>query len=276
MQPYLDAVVLSKLAPADAVGWFGAAKNIMGTLLAPALILGAADFPRLSRAASDRRNFHHEVRAALRPIAWVGALGCVGTVLFADAAIAFIYGERHFGPAGPILKIYAFGLFVIFIDVLFSYALTALGRATALSIAKVGSVVVSTALEIILIPIFQKSTGNGGLGVAVALAASEVIVFGGALFLLPRGSLGASGVLDVGRAIAAAALTALFFRWIPSLPLYLGLPACVIVFSACSVAVGLVRRGDIELVRSLLRRRSPPPQPLGALEGSRGKSSVAS
>ncbi len=275
VQPYLDAVILSKLVPADAVGWFGAAKNVMGTLLAPALILGAAEFPRLSRAAADVSTFRREVRAALRPILWIGALGCVGTVLFADSAIGIIYGERNFGPAGSILKVYGLGLFVVFIDVLFGNALAALGRVTALSLAKIGSVVLSTALDLILIPLFQKSTGNGGLGVAVALAASEVVVFAGALLLLPRGSLGPAGALDVGRALGSAAITALLFRWMPPLPLYAGLPACVMVFSLCSVALGLVRRADVQLLRALLRRGGPSPEPLGgALERSSGKSPV--
>src|SRR5262249_43761039 len=154
--------------PADAVGWFGAAKNIMGTLMAPSLILGAAAFPRLSRAASDSSTFNTEVRATLRPMLFLGALASVGTYLFADDAIAIVDGQQHFGPAGRILQVFAPGFFLLFIDVLFGYALIALGRATALSIAKVGSVLISTGLDLVLIPLFQQRTGNGGIGVMVA------------------------------------------------------------------------------------------------------------
>ena len=107
IQTYVDAVVLSKLAPADVVGWFGAAKNITGTMIAPALILAAASFPALSRAAADKEAFKAAVRTALRPILWLGALAATGTYLFADDAIAIIYGQRHFAPSGIILKVYA-------------------------------------------------------------------------------------------------------------------------------------------------------------------------
>jgi O-antigen/teichoic acid export membrane protein len=270
-QPYLDAIILSKLASADAVGWFGAAKNITGTLLAPALIIGAAEFPRLSRAASDLAIFSVEVRSALRPILWLGALGGVGTYLFADLAIGIIYGQQRFGPAGTILKVYGPCLFLVFIDVLFGYALTAMGRATALSVAKIGSVVLSTALDLILIPIFQKSTGNGGLGIMVAFAASEVVVFAGALFLLPRGSVGPAAALDVGRALGSAALTALLVRALPRLPVYLALPLCVIAFSLCSVVLGLVRRTDVRLLWALLRRgKAPEPYSPALTPGSEG------
>jgi hypothetical protein len=46
-----------------------------------------------------------------------------------------------------ILKVYAAGFLVLFIDTALTYALLALARAKALSVVKVASVVVSTALE---------------------------------------------------------------------------------------------------------------------------------
>jgi PST family polysaccharide transporter len=254
VQPYLDALILSKLAPADAVGWFGAAKNIMGTLLAPALILGAAAFPRLSRAASNLPAFKAEVRTGLRPIIWLGALAGMGTYLFADAAIGIVYGQRHFEPSGMILKVFAPGFFLLFIDVLLGYALTALGRAAALSIAKVGSVVVSTALNLVLIPIFQQRYGNGGIGVVVSFVASELVVFSGALLLLPRKSLGPGVAVDVARALGSVVITALLFKWLPPLPFVVSVTICVLSFALCSIALGLVRRDDVQLFRALLRK----------------------
>ena len=116
-------MILSKLAPGDAIGWFGAAKNILGTMFAPAAILGTATFPRLSRAASICVQFKAEVRAALRPLLWLGALGAIGTYLFADDAIAIVYGRQHFGPSGIILKVYAPAFFLLFVNVLLANAL---------------------------------------------------------------------------------------------------------------------------------------------------------
>ena len=178
IQPYIDAVILSTLAPADVIGWYGAAKNIMGAMLAPALILGTASFPRLARAAANGGPFKAEIRAALRPILWLGALAAIGTFLFADDAIAIVYGQQHFGPSGIILKVYAPGFFLLFMNVLFGYSLVALERAKAFSVLKVVSVAVSTGLELVLIPIFQQRMGNGGVGVVAAFVASEFVVFG--------------------------------------------------------------------------------------------------
>ena len=254
IQPYIDAVILSKLAPAEVIGWYGAAKNIMGTMVAPALILGAASFPRLSRASAHGGAFKAEFRAAQRPILWLGALAAIGTLLFADDAIAIVYGQQQFGPAGIILKVYAPGYLLLFTNVLLGNAFFALGRAKVFSVVKVASVVVSTALELVLIPLFQQRTGNGGIGVVAAFVASEFVVLGGGIFLLRRASLGLDILVDMARALGSAALTLLLFWWLPPLPFLVGVPACVIAFLLCSVGLGLVRRADVQLFRALLRK----------------------
>ena len=266
VQPYLDAIILSRLVPADAIGWYAAAKNIMGTLLAPSLIIGAAAFPRLSRAAFDVPTFNSEVRAVLRPMLFLGALAAVGTYLFADAAITLVFGQRNFAPAGMILKVFAPGLFLLFVDVLFINSLTALGRTTAFCVAKVASVALCTGLDLVLIPWFQRRTGNGGMGAVVAFVASEAVVFGVSAFALPRGSLGVPFALDVARALGAGAVTALLFSSLPPLPIYAGAPACILAFGACALALGLLRPGDARLLQTLL----PKAKMAAAVEGSPG------
>jgi O-antigen/teichoic acid export membrane protein len=255
VQPYIDAVLMSKLVPRDAVGWFGAAKNVMGTLFAPAFILGAASFPRLSRAAGDAPLFAREIQAAMRPMLWLGGLAGVGTYLFADTAISLVYGHRNYGPAGDILRVFGPGLFLIFIDVLFGNAMTALGRAGAFSAAKVASVVLSTVLYIVLIPYFQRTSGNGGVGAVLAFVLSEAVIFGGCLYLMPRGSLGSVVFTDGARAIGTAALTAGLFRVLPVISPLLGIPLCVGAFAVFSLAVGLVRRTDVDTMAALVKRR---------------------
>jgi O-antigen/teichoic acid export membrane protein len=254
-QSYIDAVLLSKLVPLDAVGWYAAAKTIMGALFAPASIVASVYFPGLSRAAKNPTDFTHEVRKALRPMLWLGGLTGVGTYLFADTAIRLIYGSLHFAPAANILRVFGPGLILLFMGVFFSHALTALGRERAFMVAKVCSVIVSTLLALILIPYFQRRFGNGGMGVVLAFVLSEFVVFASSLFLMPRGTLGSALVVDGARAIAAAALTSALFVVVPPMPSWLGIPICVFAFAALSWAVGLVRRADIDSLVSMARDR---------------------
>jgi O-antigen/teichoic acid export membrane protein len=252
VQPYLDAVLLSKLVPKDAVGWYGAAKSLMGTLLAPALILGGAAFPRLSRAAGNREAFRHEMSTAMRPMIWLGGLAGVGTWLFSGLAIQIVYGHRAFGPAAAILAVFGLCLFLLFVDVLLGTALTALGRATAFSLVKIIFVVLGTVLEFWLIPLFQDRTGNGGLGVVVSFVSCEVLVFLGLVLLMPRGSLGGRIFVDLGRTVCAAGGTTLTLRLLPPLSPWLGVPLCIGVYSAGTLLLGLLRLTDLSTLAQLV------------------------
>jgi O-antigen/teichoic acid export membrane protein len=188
---------------------------------------------------------------------WLGTLAAIGTFSFADDAIAIVYGQQ-FSASEIILKVYAPGFLLLFMNTLFLYALFALGRAKAFSVVKIASVVVSTALGLVLIPIFQQRSGNGGIGVVAAFVASEFVVFGGAIFLLLPQSLGLDIAVDMARALRSAALTLLLFWWMPPLSFLVGAPVCVITFLLCSL--GLVRRADVRLFRALLRKEPSAPQ----------------
>jgi O-antigen/teichoic acid export membrane protein len=253
VQPYLEAVILSRLAPAAAVGWFGAAKNILGTLVAPASILGTASYPRIARAAHDMTALPREVQAALRPVLWLGALGATGTFLFADMAVRLIYGSG-FDPAVTILRVFAPALFLLFVDILLGNILYATGAAVSFAVVLVLKVAVSAGLSFVLVPILQERTGNGGIGIVISFALAELLVMAGAFVLLPRGTLTAALAADTARALATAAMTLLLFRVLPPINPWLGIALCIGVFSALSWLTGLMRRRDVEALQGLLRR----------------------
>jgi O-antigen/teichoic acid export membrane protein len=246
---------VSKLVTAEAMGWFGAARNIMGTLFAPVTILSAAAYPRLSRAARSPDLFREELGTAMRPILWMGAIAAVGTYLFADTGVRIVYGHRHFGPAAEILRVFGAGLFLFFIDGMLGVALNAVGRAGAFSGVKIASVVVSTALDLLLIPHFQRTTGNGGTGAVAAFVGSELVVFAGVVAIMPRRSVAIGTVVDAGRAMLAAGLTIAAFSRLTWLSPWLGVPLCIVAFSMLSVAVGLVRRADLDNLRAIVARK---------------------
>jgi O-antigen/teichoic acid export membrane protein len=255
VQPYIDAIVLSKLTPEVVVGFYGAARNIIGVLMAPATILAAAAFPQLSRAAGHPVELRRVMRTALRPLLCLGALGAVGCYVFANVAVAVIYGGGRFYPAVSVLQLYAPALFFVFFDMLLATVATAVGRTRALAFAKLGSVAVSTVLALLLVPICQARWGNGGLGIVLAFSASELVMLVACAVVLPSGTLDRTVPLDVGRAVLAALGTLALFHVLPPFSPWLAIPACMGVFGALALGVGLVNKADLSNLSSLLKRK---------------------
>ena len=96
---YLEVVCLSKFSPVESVGFYGAARNIFGTIVSIAAILGTAAFPGLSRAAGDTKEFRRELASAMRPLLGIAALATVGSYLFADVAVGIVFGRARFAQA---------------------------------------------------------------------------------------------------------------------------------------------------------------------------------
>jgi O-antigen/teichoic acid export membrane protein len=264
-QGAIDPMIVKALVPAATVGWFGAAKNVIGTLMAPAMVLGGAAFPRLSRAAKDPAQFRAEIQAAMRPVLLMAAYVAVGTFVCANLAVDVIYGKDRFDPAGPILQIAAPSFFLFFVDVLLGAAIVAAGRALSMAIAKIVNVVVSSGLAFVLVPYFERRFGNGGLGAQLAYGGSELIMFAAALMIIPPGALGRRFVLDFGRAVLAAAgavgaaiaLAPLGWTWSDGQSwggTLLALALATAVFAALSWTTRLVTRADVETMKNLFRR----------------------
>jgi O-antigen/teichoic acid export membrane protein len=259
VQPYVDAIILSRNVPDSVIGWYGAARTIAGTLMAPSFIIASASYPALSRSAVDTAALRSTLRVGLRPLVWLGTLGAVGTYLFASAAISITYGSRGYAPAATVLQVFAPTLLLLFVDVYLAHAIAAINRARELALAKVASVVVSTGLSLVLVPLLQARAGNGGIGIVIAFGLSEFVMFGAAAYLLPRGSIDPAIGLDALRALAAGAATLLVWQAIPEITPFVAMPLSVVVYTALTFAFGLVTRRDLATVASVLRldRRAP-------------------
>lgn len=255
VQPFIDIVVLSRLVPPEVVGWYGAARNIMGLLFVPASILCSASFPEFSRVSGSVPDLRRALRTTLRVLLGIGALGAVGTMMFAGVVVKIIYGQGHFDPAVTMLRIFAPILPLFFIGMSFSSAVTAAGKTKELAIAKVLSVAVSTGLNFVVIPICQARLGNGGIGLVLDFGASEIVMIFAYLWLLPRGAIDRSTALNILRAAVAAVGTVTIFWVLPSVTPWIAVPACVAVFIGLALACGLVLWKDLDTVTDLIRAR---------------------
>ena len=222
VQSYLDANILHALVPQQVLGWYTAAWVIGGTLIAPATIMGAAMFPRLARAASDPDEFRRALHTMIRLLLPLAVLGAVGTYLFADFAVGFLYSEEKFGPAADVLKAFAPALMLIYIDLLFAHAIIAAGKAGQLAKAKIVAVIATTGLGLVLVSWFEANFGNGGIGIVLAMACGELIMVGVAMKMI-RHVLERAMVVDAFRGLLSGASTILLMRQIPGVTPFLAI-----------------------------------------------------
>jgi O-antigen/teichoic acid export membrane protein len=256
VEPYFNANILYKMASPVVVGWYGAAWNIAGTLIAPVTILGATMYPRLSTAAGDAVEFKRAFAISFRPLLLVGVLGTVGTYLFADVAVGLIYSLQKFGPAADILRAFAPVLLLIYVDLFLSTAILASGKAGRLAGVKVASVVLTTGLVFVLVPLCQARFANGGLGVIYAMTIGELLMLVASVVLV-RETVDGRTVGDVCRSLIVGAVTILLFRILPALTPFLAIPLCLLVFGGLAFLVGAVKRSDVEMLLASFRKRSP-------------------
>ena len=274
VEPYFNANILYKMASPEVVGWYGAAWNIAGTLLAPVTILGAAMYPRLSTAAGDAPEFKRVFDMSFRPLLLLAVLGAVGTYLFADVAVGLIYGQLKFRPAADTLRAFAPVLLLMYVDVFLGTAILAAGKAGRLARAKVASVVVTTGLVLVLVPLCQARLANGGLGVMYAMALGELLMLVAAGVLI-REAIDARTLGAVGRSLFAGGATVLVIRLLPALTPFLAIPLCVAVFGGLSLLFGAVKRSDLEMLRSSFRNRSAMPLATGEGVGPAAPATIA-
>jgi len=261
LQPYVDAVILSRLSTSEAVGWYAAARRLLGVLIFPATTVGYVLYPTLSRLwLEDRQRFSALVSSTLRLVILIGVCASVGTYLFAQFAIQVVYGRAAFGPAVANLKILSAFVFLLYFTLILGAAIAASGKQMLWAGAQTLCVVVSAVGDPLLVPLCERHFGNGGLGICLSTVLSELLMVAAALILL-RGE----GLL---RQLGAAALPALAggaSMWLTAwalhgLPVPVGMVVSVVVYLGVVVALGGFDRSHLALIKEVVRMKSRGPR----------------
>jgi O-antigen/teichoic acid export membrane protein len=254
LQPYVDALFLSKLAP-DAVGWHAAARKLIGVLVFPAAVLGGAMYPTLCRLyATDMPGFKQATNGALRSTCLLVVPAALGCALFPEIGIA-VFSRRAFGPAVDNLRVLSIFLFIVYFSMPIGNCIIAAGRQRAWALVQALCVAVSVVGDPILVPWFERHVGNGGLGVCWTAVMSEVLVLAIGIALCPP------GIFDrrLGRAMGLAAVSGLAMagtaRALSWLTPFAVAPIAVAVYVATLWLTGGIEKAHIVAIRDAVTRR---------------------
>ena len=197
---WIDTAMLSTMTNPTVVGWYGVPTKLFQAMLFVPVLFSTAWLPRLVRSAqSSERELHAEAR---KPVAWVLSLSLPIAAIIGASAPAFIhlvYGSGY-AQAVPVLVILGFCLIPMYLNIMLYQVCVAENRQSRWTWLMVAACVFNPALNAVLIPVTQHTFGNGAIGAAIALVATEVVVASGGIAITGRHVLGLSTVGRVARA----------------------------------------------------------------------------
>lgn len=261
LQPNIDALFLSKMAPFEVMGWWGVTRRLVGTLLLPATALVGSLYPTLCRLrATDMDGFHRATRGALRSVSLLVIPVALGCALFPDIGVA-LFSRSAFRPAEDNLRVISVYVVLVFFSMPLGTAIMAAGKQRAWSVVQGLCVVSSLILDPLLIPYFQRVYGNGGLGLALAAGISEAIMIGFGIALAPRGIFDRSFGRLLLVVTAAGTAMAVVGRLAMPATSYVAAPLSLAAYVAVLWATGGIDGSQLQMVRAAWSRRTASPVP---------------
>jgi O-antigen/teichoic acid export membrane protein len=172
----VDTVIMSLLVDRDALGWYGTADTLFGSLLfLPTIVMGAV-FPVLGRLHADDPD-------ALAPLVKRTAstlLLAAVPIGFGTAAVAvplapLLYGEA-FEETGPVLRVLGPVLILTSANVLLGSTALATGRQRMWNSFMIAAILLTIPLDLVLVPWTDRTFENGAIGGALAYLVTETML----------------------------------------------------------------------------------------------------
>jgi O-antigen/teichoic acid export membrane protein len=167
------------------------------------VILSTAWLPRLAAAhAKGDSALWDAARAPLQVVLALSLPVCVGVALVSSHLIKFLYGPE-FEQAIPVMTVLALSVPPMYVNIMVNQILIARRQQMLWTKAMALACVINPGLNLLLIPYFQNTTGNGAIGAAISLLVTEIVlaVIGVAVI---RGLFNRAFFVRLGRAALAA------------------------------------------------------------------------
>lgn len=249
----IDVVLTGVLIQSSVAGWLAAAYRIINiTVFIPAAITMPL-LPALSRTKGQPEEYRSVLGESLAAVLLLTVP--VSAAIFAVAPVipTLLGWAESLNNAVPLMMLLAFQQTLVGVDMVLGTSLIALGLERRWLGVAVAGALFNPLLNLLAIPLAASLTGNGAIGAALVELATEVLFMVGAIRLTPRNLLGpenfASAARIVVAGIAMLAITMLLRGYSLALALVLG----GVVYVGVAVALGVVGRRHVRVIRAALR-----------------------
>ncbi|NTU77958.1 MAG: flippase [Chloroflexales bacterium] len=246
----VDKLFISAMVATKALGWYGTAMNLFGTMMFVPVVIGTVLLPMLSRAYSSgsdtlapmaRRSFDLMFMFSI-PIG-------LGLSVVAEPLVLLLYGPE-FAPAGDILGILGIVLIFTYLNTALAQLLIAAERTGKWNIVMIVAVLLTLPLDLMLVPWAERVFGNGALGGAISFSITELLMLAAAILLLPKGTLNWRNVRTVVLSLAAG-LGMVAVAWsLRDFNLVLAVLAGGVIYPVLVLLLRILSPEDIELLKA--------------------------
>jgi len=246
---WIDRVMLSVMVNNEAVGYYTAAYNLMGSLnfVPSAFVLSLFPLMAIFFKGSDK-SLDKIFRMGIKYLYMLALPMAVGVTLLGKEIITLVYGPK-FLPAGIALDILIWAEFFIFIDVLLGYLLLSMNKENITMINAGVGAALNIILNLILIPRL------GIEGSAIATLATEFYFFIVSFVVLRRFGHSVDLRTLLFKPLAAASLMALFIISFNHLHLFVLVTISAALYFAILYLIKYISDEDVYLIKQVLAIR---------------------
>jgi len=246
-----DRVLLGFFVAPSEIGWYSAALRIVGVTIFIPTIIVAPLFPALSRSVCEPSALRRAVAQTFRLSLVLTVPLSAGIIAIASALPAVLGWPTDFANAVPLMMILAVHIPIVAIDMVLATVIMAIGRESRWVRVGLLAAPFNIGLNLIAIPLTEQLFGLGVVGASITTVLTEILMFFGALIVLPKNLLDPRLVSYTLRVVGAGLAT-----WLAATAaLPLGLPVAVIAGAiAYPLVLVLVRGIDLDDARYVLQR----------------------
>ncbi len=244
----IDRVLLGAFVPAAEVGWYAAAYRVFSIpVFIPTLIITPL-FPALSRSANQPETVRRTITKTMRIVLLMMVPLSVGTIVVAPTVPTVLGWPSDFANASPLIAILSAQLPLVAVDMVLGVVLMAIGRQGPWVIVGIVGAALKIGMDYVAIPTFENLAGNGAVGASIVTLVIELVMFLGAVILLPKHLLDPRIAWDA--ACIAIAGSATFFVGTALLPVSLALSVLggALTYMAVTVTLRVVSMDDLRPV----------------------------
>lgn len=254
---YLDAILLSTFATEKVVGYYSVPTRLFGALMIVPLVVSRAILPTLSRLAVNTKNEMEDMsRKTLNFLICVSLPIAVGSTVMAEPIIIFFY-QSEFAPSIPIMIILGWTIVPTYLGIGMFQVLTAQDKQAKWTKLMIMAVFINLGLNVALIPYFQSTSANGGIGAALALLITEIIIDIFGLQMVGKEVANWRFAIDGLKSLGAASLMGLLIWPLRDAPFFVPILAGMLIYGIGVIIFGLLPISYLRTAFGLAGRLKP-------------------